>query len=512
MNRSILWRIQLGVLSNDRSTHGASIEDSVSRYEEILARYPFPSIDANEPPSSLNDAAPSPDLDPLTALLVEEEEKSTRRQEMDLKYRREKARKKRGLGAEGDSCSVAEDEQYDEAEVALQIIDKDLQRLPLPLDKDGHTPSDLLERETRQLVLRQALYVFQNEHPNIGYRQGMHEVASYILFVLEIDHGLSESIMQPTAMGAQLYSILEPVLVAIREAYDVPNSTNPKPLEAISYRVIELVHSYDSRLARFLVELPCPPQLYLTKWMRLLYAREVNDVIRAMDAWIQWQRDFGSLLQVLEAAAAARLLIHRHEILGVDKDALHFLMNVPVESDIGYFLHITSKVLQHDLNVDLPPVPVTIESVLPADLPIPTNRSSGLSGFPHLQSLRSTLEETTKSLGSTLEEKTKFFGLRLAQEWNHVAGPVVSEAVAAQEPSFSVDYRQPLTYDALATSTISQRQEQPGQLPRGFPEDARDSIRTIQAYLIDQQRSGVAVPQQVWLALSHLDFVAGGKK
>jgi hypothetical protein len=427
--RSFRWRVQLGLLptANDSvSQWPALLAQQREDYQRLIEQHPFPDDD-EQPGNSMNDGSPIPttesaasQFDPLTAMLMEEQEKSERLQELDLKYRREKALRKRGYG---NNNKVMEDEEYDEQAAALQIIDKDLDRLPSPhtkraveaaslsspssssplssnqhdhyqnnnnmmddtmvdvvLDDDDDDDDDKHGQLKRRAVLRQVLFVYTCEHPDSGYRQGMHEIASYLLHALQLDQDalekggfnkdkydeIANSLTATTAdLSADTYTLLVHILTAILPAYDVGPTPQSQPLPAMSRRILNIIQEHCPELHYTLTELDTPPQLYLTKWIRLLYSREVTQVLELWDELF-----FPSVsvnvavganitntkyhhqhtwMEVLECTAAARLLLRRQPILQ-SPDAshrLHLLMNLPVQADIAPLVQLTKQLLEY---------------------------------------------------------------------------------------------------------------------------------------------------------------------
>jgi hypothetical protein len=117
--RSVRWRIQLGLLETglDAGPTLASvdtlydcnqvlIEQQRRRFQELMEKYVTPEEEetttTTTPEPSNESPAPSPSmmLDPLTAMVMEQEQQETRKQELYLKYRKERARRKRGLSTE----------------------------------------------------------------------------------------------------------------------------------------------------------------------------------------------------------------------------------------------------------------------------------------------------------------------------------------------------------------------------------------------------------------------------
>jgi hypothetical protein len=447
--RSFRWRVQLGLIPPPTAEWPTVLAEQRENYQQLVEQHPFPDDDeqqlkhgnhgAGGDASAITDtdAASAALLDPLTAMLMEEQEKSERLEELDLKYRREKALRKRGLAGNGDR--IFEDEEYDEQAAALQIIDKDLDRLPSPRTKRHHAPESsspsssspplsskqhddnnnfedehnmvdvVLDDDNddtnychrRRAVLREVLFLYTCEHPDPGYRQGMHEIASYLLHALQLDQEASSGNSHMAAstlaldLAADTYTMLVPILQAILPAYDVKTPQQSQPLPAMSRRILSLMDELCPALHYALTELHTPPQLYLTKWIRLLYSREVTHVLELWDDLFfpsvavaaNMNTYQHSWMTVLECTAAARLLLWRQQILQ-SPDAssrLNLLMNLPVEADTAPLVQLTKQLLDPQLRsaIILPEVLNSVAAA-PADAQgLSATSTSASSTGPH---------------------------------------------------------------------------------------------------------------------------------
>jgi len=257
----------------------------------------------------------------------------------------------------------------------LDIIDKDLHRLPSPdittsaggnnsnttsTDKDSNRipfPTRNIvsweceaERATWLVALKELLYVFAQENPNIGYRQGMHEIASYLWLALQLDRQAyleqsqsqesttaTEESSDPVALllfdRASSYRMLRSILSNIRQAFDVKVASNSRPLEDMAYSILAKLHQQHAhfgvpdRITPLLQSLSVPPQLYCTKWIRLVFSREVvgaQNVILLWDVFIRIVSEGWEWMAVLESAAAARILLCRDQLFGASGVASPF--------------------------------------------------------------------------------------------------------------------------------------------------------------------------------------------
>ena len=121
--RSIRWRIQLGVYQSvDPSTlaeqnpldklstnelldliyeaNKESVRKHNERFQSLLEKYVEEEVvDLQHEQEAVANVAP--EIDPLTAMVMEQQAIENRKQELLLKYKKERARRKRGLSTEG---------------------------------------------------------------------------------------------------------------------------------------------------------------------------------------------------------------------------------------------------------------------------------------------------------------------------------------------------------------------------------------------------------------------------
>ena len=458
------------------------LNQQLIHFQQLVEQHPFPLLDhednnakddsgalaavygSNDPQVTQQDpsaAAPavggsyssssssSSQLDPLTALMMEEQSKQERLQELDLRYRKERARRNRGATLQR---RIVESEEYDENAVTLQIIDKDLHRLPSPSSQTTTSTTTSQQQQRRRALLRQVLFVYHcTTHPTPGYRQGMHEIASYLLHALEQeqeqhDNAILDDDNEMERAAAHTFALLCAVLEPMQPAFDVvvvtttpttttvtPSSpttgaTSPtttravgdnnnnnnnatrgtimnekQPLVALGRRILQWTGHYHPTLLLCLQQqVQVPPQLYLTKWIRLLYSRELQEprvaVLPLWDFWFQQLQEQQhkqqqqthlsplppppphggpcNLLHVLEAPAVARLLLHAPQILSCE-DPLHHLMNLPQQSpkSIAPWQTVTMELMQGKSTLShvilTPPPPQPLHQAPPGHLPPP---------------------------------------------------------------------------------------------------------------------------------------------
>lgn len=127
--RSIRWRLQLGLLAlpnNDDESNenvcstnelyeynSSLLHDQRTRYHDLVEKYEVHAVSTDQggrvdetPAASvfpdINETTAAA-LDPLTAIVREQEAQAKKRQELELKYRKERARRNRGMAYQGEN-------------------------------------------------------------------------------------------------------------------------------------------------------------------------------------------------------------------------------------------------------------------------------------------------------------------------------------------------------------------------------------------------------------------------
>ncbi|EED87430.1 small GTPase, partial [Thalassiosira pseudonana CCMP1335] len=218
--------------------------------------------------------------------------------------------------------------------------------------------------------LSQILFVYAREHPEIGYRQGMHEILSYVLLVLEMDllqqatedekKRLMTESLSPMGMsrfgseGKHLlhdaFNIFECIMMALAPAYDaipVGDETTAtlmeaakiergeSPMEQMTSSIVSKIRyvARDEALFSHVLYMPVPPQLYFAKWVRLMFGREMaggmKDVMRLWDAFFDLAWAASALDNQTEVSTSMALMNPD------PNEGIGYLMNYPPVEDIG---------------------------------------------------------------------------------------------------------------------------------------------------------------------------------
>jgi hypothetical protein len=319
-------------------------------------------------------------------------------------------------------------------------------------------------------------------------------------------------------------------LRGIAPAYDVPLSS----LQQSASRVVSLVAASCPALAHGLrsSKIP-PPQLYLAKWMRLVFAREVLVVEDLWDAFFELVSEKHEWMDILEAAAATRLLRRRHELLRQQQQQqsdilLNQLMNMPVEVSMEPWIESMQRILRGE-TLDLQPihVPQQQQQQPPSHGPYfrpstaATNGGNATSSEQHWNNTNLPLSFAPSvdafaagfsGLRDQLANQTKTITKRLYQELMIAAPPEQprsyddgiwnqsSSFVAASPSSASSSVNTTTAANsnaAVALHTIS---------PQQCARDMESRIRVLYEFCRERQASGQAVvPSHVWKALGDLE-------
>jgi hypothetical protein len=201
----------------------------------------------------------------------------------------------------------------------------------------------------------------------------MHELSSYLLLVLEIDLYDQESqspgaesknpLLDPQFIAHDTYGMFLALMSQLAPAYDVKiNQGAESPMEQMAHSILDKIcnTAKDKTLYQHLVQLQCPPELYCTRWVRLLFSREVSGWKNVLLLWdiffdltskcphltsmsksrytrpgVTPPLELGNfqLMLVLEATSASMILLQRKSLLnhsyGSESDSIHRLMNIP---------------------------------------------------------------------------------------------------------------------------------------------------------------------------------------
>ncbi|KAF1810869.1 RabGAP/TBC, partial [Eremomyces bilateralis CBS 781.70] len=168
-------------------------------------------------------------------------------------------------------------------------------------DVERCMPENLYFRQpSTSTMLLDILFIFCKLSPDIGYKQGMHEILAPILWVVERDavdcgeeHGnedLAILMFDAKFVEHDCFTLFGLIMQGARSFYEVPGADakptaglrSPKVSRSLDspliVRIKRVYEDYlplvDPRLAEHLSTGDVVPQLFMMKWLRLLFGRE----------------------------------------------------------------------------------------------------------------------------------------------------------------------------------------------------------------------------------------------
>ncbi|KAK3674677.1 hypothetical protein LTR78_005399 [Recurvomyces mirabilis] len=199
-----------------------------------------------------------------------------------------------------------------------------------------------LQPPTQQKLL-DILFVWSKLNQDVSYRQGMHELLAPILWVVDrdaIDLGQSSKVHGEDAtvrvvfdaenVEHDAFALFSRVMQSAKGFYEgTTHQAGENPIVVRSRRIFEeMLPQIDSELAAHLHRIEIVPQVFLIRWIRLLFGREFgfDDLLALWDAL--FAND--TTLELVNHICIAMLLRLRWELLAADyNSALALLLRYP---------------------------------------------------------------------------------------------------------------------------------------------------------------------------------------
>ncbi|PYH40949.1 GTPase-activating protein GYP6 [Aspergillus saccharolyticus JOP 1030-1] len=252
-----------------------------------------------------------------------------------------------------DDLESTVDPLADDVESPWQTLRNDEQtRADISQDVDRCLQENFFFREpaTKSKMI-DILFIYAKLNPDLGYRQGMHEVLAPLLWVVDRDaietHPLKESGEAEASDDAMLqlldasyvehdsFALFCSVMQNVRVYYEhnrTRSSNGQMDVIPIVHQCErlhnELLVTADLELADHLQTLEILPQIFLTRWMRLLFGREFvfQDVLQIWDLLFAE----GLRAELIDYVCVAMLLRIRWQLLSADSSsALSILLRYP---------------------------------------------------------------------------------------------------------------------------------------------------------------------------------------
>lgn len=273
------------------------VQDTRGQYDTLLLKFDndrFQSIcgDSNDVSCSSNMSDNNEvTLDPLSMLLKEDEDREAREAQERLIRR----------------TSIMKDIVASHEIVA--VVRKDLERLHdehtsyyrsranwKHLTQNNGEETDFeTARDERNELLLQMLHLYGKAHLLPGYQQGMHEIFSFVMFVIEMDlfdietsaRGEYKVLLSAEYLLHDSYAIAEAILSRMTQAYGVCDDDHDDPVEHMGESILQKIQyvARDKQLYTYLKSMEWDLSLYTARWVRLLFAREAGGWRNALSLW-----------------------------------------------------------------------------------------------------------------------------------------------------------------------------------------------------------------------------------
>ncbi|KAH8595701.1 rab-GTPase-TBC domain-containing protein [Bisporella sp. PMI_857] len=257
-----------------------------------------------------------------------------------------------------------------------------------PLDDDRHSPWNTLRRDeeiraeifqdvercmpeepyfrqpdTQRLML-DILFIFCKINQDVGYRQGMHEILAPILWVVEhdalgsgskveqtrlLDDALLKETLDLEYIEHDAFTILSLIMRTAKSFYELgepekrssvsssglgATQHNASPIVERSKRIHEVYLSrIDPELSKHITDIEVLPQIFLIRWIRLLFGREFpfEELLELWDTLFSED----PALELVDMICVAMLLRIRWQLIEANYSvALMLLLKYPAPSPL----------------------------------------------------------------------------------------------------------------------------------------------------------------------------------
>ena len=205
--------------------------------------------------------------------------------------------------------------------------------------------------EERQKALLHVLFVFSKTE-KLQYRQGMNEICAILFHVVEFDLSADAPVDSKESITFFLFrSIMMQFGIAdFFYNQSVLSGSNPNSSSPILYRcerIFELLSLKDQQLHKHLILNDISPNLFLVRWVRLLFIRELGfeHTLPVWDFIFERISDSGiNFPSVIDYVAIAMILNIRQTLMRSDNSGCFtILLKYPHLNDVGQILKLATE-------------------------------------------------------------------------------------------------------------------------------------------------------------------------
>ncbi|KAF2664028.1 RabGAP/TBC [Microthyrium microscopicum] len=197
-----------------------------------------------------------------------------------------------------------------------------------------------------QKLLLDILFVWCKLNPDVGYRQGMHEILAPLIWAIDLDSleisdrtegdGFLKETLDKRYLEHDAFTLFTRIMQTAKSFYEPAErkiDEGESPMIVRAKRIITtLLPAVDPELASHLQKIDILPQIFLMRWVRLLFGREFlfDDVLRIWDLLFSE----GPSLELVDYVCIAMLLRIRWKLVQADTNsALTLLLRYPPLED-----------------------------------------------------------------------------------------------------------------------------------------------------------------------------------
>jgi len=230
-------------------------------------------------------------------------------------------------------------------------------------------PENLYFRQPQtQAILVDILFIWSKLNDDVSYRQGMHEILAPILWVVERDATESEPsgriaavVFDSTYIAHDTFTLFSVLMQHHKPSYAVapPRTTSTvrgkqsveaeAPMVGRSRHIMNnMLAKVDPELATHLQKADIVPQVFLMRWIRLLFGREFT-FDHVLELW-DWMFALDSALECVDLICVAMLLRMRWQLIEVDvENVLPLLLRYPeLPADTSAATFVADAVYLHN--------------------------------------------------------------------------------------------------------------------------------------------------------------------
>lgn len=220
----------------------------------------------------------------------------------------------------------------------LEQIQKDVIRA-FPEEEERFKSGPLGGQEKFVSQLSAVLFVWSllEENLNVGYRQGMHEIAGVCWLIVKEDaetgmqypSSSRQHLVQADDVEADSFALFQTIMFQAKRWYEWKSVGSSKlPIQQHCDMVEESLASNDVDLSRHLKRLGVSMSIFAIRWMRLLFLRELSQDI-AIEVWETLFELDPSLFLVDHVCVALIIRIRDVLLVSDNPTALRALLNYP---------------------------------------------------------------------------------------------------------------------------------------------------------------------------------------